>query len=134
MTSHQDASDKHVRKSTAMVAAVLGLVAGWSIYRGNPTAATAIGSLSALLFFLAALVPVGARTFYTGWMKLAAALGYVNTRILLGIFYFGILTPVGLFLRLTGRDSLDRRGARRESYWAPTTRKRQSREQFVRLF
>jgi len=116
------------------VAAVLGLVAGWAAYRGNSALATGTGSASGVLLFLAALVPAGARVFYAVWMRLAAVLGYINTRILLGLFYFGILTPVGLFLRLTGRDSLDRRGPGRDSYWEPTLRKRQSRQQFARLF
>jgi hypothetical protein len=45
------------------------------------------------------------------WMKLAEALGWVNTRIILAIVYYLVITPIGLVMRLFGRSTL--RGA----YW-----------------
>jgi len=67
-------------------------------------------------------------------MKLAAGLGYVNSRIILSIMYYGVLTPIGFVMRLTGWDPLSRRRARQDSYWLPRPRARQEREQFERLF
>ena len=37
-----------------------------------------------------------------GWLKLAQALGWMNGRILLGLVFFVILTPVALLQRLGG--------------------------------
>lgn len=42
------------------------------------------------------------------WMKLAHALGWINTRILLTLFYFLIITPFGWVMRALGRDPLVR--------------------------
>jgi len=35
-------------------------------------------------------------------------LGWVNTRILLGVIFYGLITPMGLFLRLLGKDAMRR--------------------------
>ncbi|MCA1642718.1 MAG: SxtJ family membrane protein, partial [Acidobacteria bacterium] len=92
------------------------------------------GSLGALLVVAGVVVPPAARAFHTGWMKFAVALGYVNSRVLLTILFYGVFMPYGFVSRLVGRDPLGRRKGGQQTYW--TTRKvtRQSAEQFERLF
>jgi hypothetical protein len=52
-------------------------------------------------------------------MKFAFLLGWLNTRLLLGVFFYLILTPIGLLLRLTGRDLLDRKiDPAARTYWS----------------
>ena len=41
-------------------------------------------------------------------MIVGHALGWVNTRIILGIVFYGLLTPMGLAMRLFGKDSMQR--------------------------
>jgi hypothetical protein len=52
--------------------------------------------------------PASLRYVYMGWMKFAHILGWVNTRILLGIVFFAIVWPMGLVLRLFRRDPMAR--------------------------
>ncbi len=66
--------------------------------------------------------------------RLAAALGYVNSRVLLTLMYYLVFTPYGLVSRLSGRDPLRRRAGAGESYWVERKRTRQAREGFERLF
>ena len=40
------------------------------------------------------------------WMSLALVLGYVMTRVILTLVYFLVVTPIGLTLRLFGKDPL----------------------------
>jgi hypothetical protein len=40
------------------------------------------------------------------WLGLSDLLGSVVSRILLSIVFFGVVTPIGIFRRLLGRDSL----------------------------
>ncbi|MCE5270112.1 SxtJ family membrane protein, partial [bacterium] len=40
------------------------------------------------------------------WMKLAHALGWFNTRLLLILVFYLVLTPVGLLMRLFGKRPL----------------------------
>jgi len=128
------APDAPARKSTALVAAVLLALAAWNVYRERPSWFIPLAAAGGVLLLIALAWPAGARGFYAGWMRLAAALGWVNSRIILSFFYFAILTPVGLIGRLFGRDPLDRRGPRRDTYWVRNERTRQSPERFERLF
>ena len=41
------------------------------------------------------------------WMKMAEAMSFVMTRVILTVFYFLVLTPTGLFMRVIGRKPLD---------------------------
>ena len=42
--------------------------------------------------------------FYKPWMKLAEGLGFINTRIILFIVFYGMFMPMGLVMRLAGKD------------------------------
>jgi len=52
------------------------------------------------------------------WMGLAAVLNRIVSPIVLGVIFFGLLTPIAAAMRLRGRDVLHRRFAYdRDSYW-----------------
>jgi len=55
------------------------------------------------------LLPEGLRPLYWLWMKLGHALGWFNTRIILGLVFFIIFTPAALLFRLFGKDPLQRK-------------------------
>jgi len=127
-------TDAQARKSALLVAAVLLAVAAWNLYRGRTTVVTIFGGLGGVLLITGLLVPPAARAFHTTWMKFAALLGHVNSRVLLTLMYYLVVTPYGFVTRLAGRDPLRRRGAKAESYWVERKTTRQAREQFERLF
>jgi hypothetical protein len=127
-------SDKQARKTALIVAAVLALISLWNIYRGRFTVVAVFGGIAVLLTLIGLFVPVAARGFHRLWMGIAGVLGYVNSRILLTILYYLLLTPYGLISRLFGRDPLDRRGASRDTYWVKRESTRQTQQQFERLF
>ena len=53
------------------------------------------------------------------WMKLGELLGRIVSPIVLGAIFFGLFTPVGVLMRLCGRDAMcRRRDAAASSYWA----------------
>lgn len=122
------------RKTALIVAAVLASVAAWNLYRGRMAVAYATGGISVALAAAGLFVPAASSLFHTAWMRLAAVLGYVNSRVLLGLMYYGVFTPYGLVSRLAGRDPLGRRKPKGGSYWTPRKRTRQEREGFERLF
>lgn len=111
------ATDKEVRKFGVMFAIICLAVAGYSFYRGGAAWPWFLGGSA--FFILGGLVLRSVlRPIYIGWMKFAFVLGWVNTRLLLGVFFYGILTPIGLIMRLFGWDPLTRKIDRRAvSYW-----------------
>ena len=78
-----------------------------------------IPALGAGLFAASGLLaPSLLRPVYGPWMAFARFLGWLNTKILLTLFFALVITPVGLVLRLFRRDLLEQRtGTDAESYW-----------------
>ncbi len=101
------------------LAVPFALLAAVSAWRGHTLAPAVLAGLAAALGLLALLAPPLLGPVYKGWMGMAHGLGWFNTRLLLGVVYFVMVTPIGLVMRLTGRDPLDRRLRDRESYWIP---------------
>ena len=127
-------TDAQARKSALLVAAVLLCIAAWNLYRGRTTVVIVFASVGAALVVAGLLAPPAARAFHTAWMRFAVLLGHVNSRVLLTLVYYLVVTPYGVVTRLVGRDPLRRRGAKGESYWVERKTTRQEREQFERLF
>jgi predicted membrane protein len=51
------------------------------------------------------------------WMKFGLLLGNIIAPIVMGIVYFGVVTPTGLLLRLIGKDILMLKKNKNSSYW-----------------
>ena len=122
------------RKSALTVGIVLVALAAWSAYRSRDAAIWVFGSLGVTLVAAGLFLPAAARAFHAVWMRLAHALGWVNSRILLALLFYLVMTPMGLIQRLVGRDALRRRGPGYSTYWIPRSSPKQSKEQFEKLF
>ena len=51
------------------------------------------------------------------WVKFGEILGRIIAPIVMGIVYFLIITPIGLFMRLIGKDLLGIKFSENKSYW-----------------
>jgi hypothetical protein len=54
------------------------------------------------------------------WMKLAGLMGFVVTHAILTVFFFLVITPAGLLMRLLGKDPLRIRRHEGETFWEET--------------
>lgn len=100
-------------------------------FKGHLYPALAVGALGSLLVAGGLLFPTrleGARAL---WMGLALALSKVTTPLLLGIVYFGVMTPIGLLHRSRQRKSEDRRA---ESLWVARYARSERRTDLKRQF
>ena len=79
---------------------------------------------TAAVFFAVALTyPLALLPLNRLWGRFAMALGQLNNRLLLGIVFFGLVTPLGMALRLIGKDPRQRRyQPTADSYLTPVTR------------
>ncbi|MEI8341464.1 MAG: hypothetical protein WCH43_08030 [Verrucomicrobiota bacterium] len=64
------------------------------------------------------LLPALAKPFYLVWYFIASCMGFVIGNLLLSLFFFIIISPIGLLVRSLGRLSL-RKGFDKQSssYW-----------------
>ena len=68
----------------------------WPFYIGVPVA------------LLAAIWPAALRPLYIVWMKFGAVMGFINTRIIMSVFFFLLLTPIAWVMKLAGKDPMAR--------------------------
>ena len=91
-----------------IVGGIFGGIGLWpAIVRGGNTRLWMIG-LAVVLILPALVAPRALAPAHRVWMALGSALGWVNTRVVLGLIFFGVITPMGLALRLARRDPLQR--------------------------
>ncbi|HEY1404287.1 MAG TPA: SxtJ family membrane protein [Pyrinomonadaceae bacterium] len=108
---------------------------GWWLYRERfRTLAVALLALGALLMLLGAVYPKSLVVPNRLWMGMAEGMGFVMTRVILGVVFFLVVTPIGLLRRLFGGDPLNRRGARTESYWKPYTERRSDPKHYEKMY
>jgi hypothetical protein len=123
------------REFGLIVGAVFALLGGWWIFRGkflNPAyVLTIVGSALIISGIVVPRVLVFPRR---GWMKLAEAMAYVSSRIILALIFFLVLTPIGLIKRAMGWDPLYRRSAARDSYWHPYPSRQQNPRHYEKMF
>ena len=136
MTSKLDPQQeaKLARKSALVVSLVLLAIAAWNVWKGRPNVYFTTGGIGLALLVISFAWTGAAIVFHRNWMRLAEALGYVNSRIILGFTFFFLITPYGLVMRLFGRNPLRRRGPKQDSYWIPRAKPHQEPRQFERLF
>ncbi len=66
-----------------------------------------------------AFSPIVLRPVFRLWLKVAHAIGWFNTQVLLSIVFIFIFIPTGLVMRLFRKDPMKRKMATEETYWEP---------------
>lgn len=91
-----------------MMGGVLGIIGLWPvILRGESVRIWAV--VAAGIFVAQALfLPASLQRLYRGWMTFGHAIGWVNTRILLGLVFYGLVTPMGWVVRMVSNDPMRR--------------------------
>ena len=88
------------------------------------------------LFLLSAQMhPAALKPIYKIWMILAFCLGWINTRLILLVVFYLLVTPIGLLARLFRKDFLDikfNKDAR--SYWQKREPGAGSKDRYERIF
>ena len=58
--------------------------------------------------------------FYKFWIKVGDILGKIISKVILFILFFALFTPISLFLKLLGKDLLNKKIHKKSvSYWRP---------------
>jgi len=55
--------------------------------------------IALVLVFFALVWPTALRPVYAVWMRFALVLGWINTRIILGLIFYVIFVPAGIVMR-----------------------------------
>ena len=114
--------DRATLRRFGLSLAVGGIVAG-AVSAGWPgwlPAPLLLWSLATVAGVLALLIPAALRLLHNALWGVTFAVFWLLGAIVLALIYYGLLTPIGLALRLTGRDPIARRlEPDADSYWRP---------------
>lgn len=73
--------------------------------------------IAVILFVPALIKPNCLKIVHGPWMKLGHGLGWINTRLILGVIFFVFITPFGIIMRLSGKDPMAKKFDKsKESY------------------
>ena len=127
MSLHEDISRQHdVKRGTSrsvgvVFAAVFGIVAILPLVDGEDIRVWSAGI--ALAFLAVSLLrPKLLDPLNRIWFRLGLALHTVVSPLVLGLMFFGVVSPIGLIMKISGKDPLNlaiRDGD--ESYWIVRT-------------
>ena len=73
--------------------------------------------IGSILIILGVITPVILKPIYKIWMTFAVIIGWIMTRVILSVLFFSIITIIGIFTRLIGKDFLNLKSKNKESYW-----------------
>jgi saxitoxin biosynthesis operon SxtJ-like protein len=119
LTREQDVEGSTDRVFGVVFAVAFLLIASWPLFYGGQLRwwACFVGAAFALVALAKPAVLRGPNRL---WMKFGILLGRVVSPVALGILFYAVLTPVGVMMRLTGKDPLRRsRDPGATSYWLP---------------
>ncbi|MCR4291109.1 MAG: SxtJ family membrane protein [Candidatus Scalindua sp.] len=68
---------------------------------------------------IAIFIPVLLRPVFKLWMKLAHAVGWFNTQVILSLVFILIFIPTGLIMKIMRKDSMKRKMSAEGTYWEP---------------
>jgi hypothetical protein len=110
------------------------VVAIYRAWRGRPDAAMAVALAGGLMLLLAFAAPRVLDAPNRVWMRVARALGWINSRILLTLLFFVVITPYGALQRLVGRDRLGRKWHRATPTWTPAPERLRDPKHYEHLY
>lgn len=134
MANEIDVSGKNLRKFGRTMCLCLFIIGSILFFRHQQ--GYVIIWTAALTFLIFAQVsPSKLSPLFKSWMRVAFCLGWFNTRLILIITYYFVLTPIGLLAKLFKKDFLNLKIEREaQSYWIKKVQLIQGKERYEKTF
>jgi hypothetical protein len=125
-------SRKDLRIFSLLLILFGGIIGGW-LWGRNPE-----GMFGKVLLFagvgvggIGACLPEIMRPVYVTWMALAFPIGWTVSHVMMAAIFYLVITPIGLMMRLCGRDPMQRRIDRQaKTYWIRKPAQRDTKSYF----
>jgi hypothetical protein len=118
---NREPSARDLRVFGLLLIGFSGLLGGLVSWRFDaPRAAMGIAGAGLFLALLYHALPPLRRFIYLGWMKVTYPIGWTVSHLVLAVVFYLVVTPIGLLMRLFGRDRMHRRlDPKASTYWIP---------------
>ncbi|HZF02472.1 MAG TPA: SxtJ family membrane protein [Methylomirabilota bacterium] len=125
---------RELRKFGFLVGGVFAALGVVLLLRHRPAAPYLLG-IGGFLILFGLIAPRALKHIYLVWMSLAVVLGFIVSSVLLTLFFFLVITPIGWVARCFGNDFLSLKLNRAAaSYWIPRERKPKAPAEYERQF
>lgn len=101
-------SPKQLRSFGLLVGGVFALIGFWpAVFRKEDPRIWSL-AVAGVLVVAGLLIPKALGPVYRVWMVIGHVLGFINTRIILGVIFYVVFTPTGILMRWLKRDPMRR--------------------------
>ena len=111
-----DKEKRDIRIVFIIFSAIFAVVA-WRHYPS--TLSYVLNGLVLVMLPIISFAPIILRPVFKLWLKVAHAVGWFNTQILLSIVFILVFIPTGLVMRLLRKDPMKRKMLAEGTYWEP---------------
>jgi len=101
-------SDRQLRSFGLTVGGIFLFIGMWPVVRRGLDPGLWALVVGALLVIAALIFPASLRGPRQVWMRVGHVLGWINNKIILGLMFYLVFTPVAVILRLIGHDPMNR--------------------------
>ena len=99
-------SAREGRKFAFTVGLAFLLFAGIAAWRSHRTLTLMFASIGGLLLIAGLAIPSRLGPVERAWMALAHFISRFTTPVIMGVIYYGVITPIGLIMRAFGSNPL----------------------------
>ncbi|MGO9018853.1 MAG: SxtJ family membrane protein [Syntrophobacteraceae bacterium] len=127
-------NENELRTFAITISVILGMLGGLILLRKGQ-AGLILVAIGAILFIVGVAWPKSLAIPHKVWMTISIVLGFITSHIVLALVYYIVLTPIGLFMRIMGKDRLTLRfDPMIDSYWIKRKDKEWSMEKYEKMF
>lgn len=117
-TAYREPTSRDLTILAALFLVIPGAIGGYLLWKGAWSGYVWI--VVGVVLGLSRLIPPLFRKIYQLWIGFSIILGYFISRIVLTIIFFLLITPMGLIMRLAGKDPMERKwDPNASTYWLP---------------
>ncbi len=117
-----DPDHKELRKFSLILGGAFLALGAFAWYRGSDIANYLLIP-GAVIAVVGTVLPAAIRWLFFVWMALGLVLGTIVTSIILTLVFVLAVTPIGLIMRMVGRDPMERElDPQAATYWLPKER------------
>jgi hypothetical protein len=102
-------------KNIADVKAILIMVVGLNVL-GYFLEVPVLNQAGIIIGLVSLIIPPAGKLILWVWFRIGHVLGWINTRIILGIIFYVFLTPLSLVYRLLNKDHMNMAGGKDTYY------------------
>ncbi len=127
--------DKTTLRKFGLTVGTVLLIVAIVLYLTGKSSSVIFGGAGVLLILFGLILPNILKPLNKIWMTLAVILGWFMSRLILFILFYIVITPIGFFLKIAGKDFLNLRTDKNsDSYWEKREKRVKEKIDYERQF